>query len=225
MAKTRLQFLAYIIQDFKRDDKDTEIYQAYNDTLRHLCNLAPFENLKFQSWIPTQIGVEDYPLPATSPNVKCHVIHPVRCIESSSSSSRGYGMNKLSKEAYSERYPNPNASPTTEIVKGQPTDYCIYSDSILVGPLPDKSTYIIELDWAKQRTTQDYDADLQELGEDWEEVIKFGVLFRLFKGIGLDEEAAAYLNLYRDQELGYPRLIEKEREQTEKMGTVKFNAL
>jgi len=46
---TRLEFYTYITNAFKRTDKDTEIYQAYNDTLKHLSNLQPLIGRKFVS--------------------------------------------------------------------------------------------------------------------------------------------------------------------------------
>jgi hypothetical protein len=220
MAKTLAQFLTYVCYDFKRDDKNTEIIQAYNDTIRQISNLEALEAVKFQSWIPTVVGQEDYPLPSS----KCHVIHPIRIIEGAAIDN-GYPLEQISKQEYSRRYPNVNTSDTSILSKSMPVDYCIYSNSILLGPVPDKATYIIELDWAKLTTLQAADIDVQELGEDWEEVIKWGTLFRLYKALGLDDQAAAYMNLFQSEDLGYPALLRKEKNQTSVMGTVKFRDL
>lgn len=219
MAKNRLQFLTYVKYDFKRDDKDTEIIQAYNDTLRHLTNLRPFEGLKFMSYILTIVRQPDYPLPSN----KCHIIHPVRCIKSISS-TRGYAMNKRSREEFMEMYPNLKAT-GTEIHIAQPTDYNIYSNQLWVGPLPDLATYLLEMDWAKKSTEQAASADIQELGEEWEEIIKWGTLARLFEGLGLSTEADRFWGLYRDDEFGYPLLVRKDEDQTEKMEAVENNDL
>jgi len=219
MAKTRLEFRTYVLYDFKRTDKDTELYQAYNDTIKHIANLHPNEGLKYQSWIPTVAGQEDYTLPAT----KCHVIHPIRFIESSTSSA-GYPLIKTAKEEFSEMFPNPNATGTA-VARGKPTHYCIYSNSILIGKLPDVATYILEMDWSKLPTSQDAASDLQELGTEWEEVLKWGTLARLYESVGLTGEADRYWALYRDAELGYPALIQKEKDQTEVMGKVRVNNL
>ncbi len=217
MARTRAQFLTYIKYDFKRTDKDTEIYVAYNETIRHIGNMKGTEGLKFQSWINTVAAQEDYPLPSN----KCHVFKPVRIIESATV-NRGYPLNMMSKADFSERYPNPNASDTSSHSKRMPVDACIYSNSILVGPLPDLATYIIELDWARIPSSQDAASDIQPIGEDWEEVMKFGVLFRLFTALGMDEEAAKYYNLYKDDDLGYPHLIRKFEDQEESMEKTKY---
>jgi len=218
MARTRLQFYNYILRTFKRDDKDTEIYESYNETIRFLANKMPVGNLKYQSYITTTVAQEDYPLPASN----CHIIHPVRFIKSSSQDS-GYPLNKLTKEAFSARYPNPNISDTDNLNTHEPVDYCIYSGSLLVGPAPDKATYILEVDWAKTPTSQDADSDLQELGEDWEEVLKWGTLARLYEGIGLQAEADRFWLLFRDDEIGYPMLIRKEKDREDKSVTIAKN--
>lgn len=217
MAKNRSEFLTYVKLDFKRDDKDTEIIQAYNDTIKHLGNLEGVEGLKFQSWIYTVADQEDYPLPSRN----CHIFHPIRCIKGISDSS-GYPMNKMSKEDFSERYPNPNAADTSSIPKSQPVDYTIYSNQLSVGPLPDLATYILEIDWAKIPTSQDADSDTQELGEEWEEVIKWGTLARLYEGMGLTAEADRFWTLYTQDDLGYPALIKKYQDKEESMGKVEY---
>lgn len=217
MAKTLALFLTYVKADFKRDDKDTEITQAYNDTIRHLSSLKGLEGRKFTSYIATSIGREDYALPEGT----IHIFHPVRFVEGVSLEN-GYSMNKMSREEWTALYINPNNSTVASITKGMPKDYCVYQKALHVGPIPDKATYIIEIDWAKIATAQAADSDIQELGENWEEVIKWGTLFRLYAGMGLDDEAKKWFDLYRDNDLGYPYLLRQEGGQTEKMGTVEF---
>lgn len=220
MAKTLTQFLTYIKYDFKRDDKDTEITQAYNDTLRHLSGFKALEGRKFTSYITTTIGREDYVLPTTY----SRVLHPVRIIEATTLDN-GYPLNKISREEYAKRYINPNIVDSTVLSKSMPVDYCIYENAIHVGPIPDKATYVLEIDWARISTAQAAGSDLQELGEEWEEVIKWGTLFRLYAGLGLDDEAAKWKILYQDPELGYPYLMKKQDDNTETFGKVVYNDL
>jgi hypothetical protein len=220
MGKTYADFLTYVKYDFKRDDKDTEIIQAYNDTIRHLSGLKPLEGRKFTSWIPSVVGREDYVLPSTL----IHLIHPIRIIEGAALDS-GYPLNQLSRQDWSERYPNPNITDTSALSKGMPVDYCVYEGAIHVGPVPDLATYIFEIDWTKISTTQAAVSDIQPLGEDWEEVIKWGTLFRIYAGMGMDDEAAKWLGFYRDEKMGWPYLMEKEDNSIKVMGTVKYRDL
>jgi len=220
MAKTLAQFLTYIKYDFKRDDKDTELVQAYNDTIRHLSSLKDLEGRRFTSYVTTTAGREDYVLPTSS----SRLLHPIRILEGDQLDN-GYPLNHLSREEWTARYINPNNPDTTKISKSMPIDYCVYENAIHLGPVPDLSTYIIEIDWARISTVQSADSDLQELGEEWEEIIKWGTLFRVYAGMGIDDEAAKWKLLYQDSELGYPNLMNKQDDNSGVMGKVKFNDL
>jgi len=129
-------------------------------------------------------------------------------------------MNKRERSVFMEMYPNQKSTDPTQIARGMPTDYCIYSDMIWIGPLPDRATYILEADWAKKVTSQDYNSDIHELGDEWDEIIKWGTLARLYEDIGLAQEADRYWILYRHEELGYPALMDKEEAQSDKMEAV-----
>jgi hypothetical protein len=220
MAKTLSQFLTYVIYDFKRDDKNTEITQAYNDTIRHLSSYKALEGRKFTSYIVTTADREDYVLPTTL----SRLLHPIRIVESTTIEN-GYALNKLSREEWTKRYINPNNATAANITTSMPVDYCIYENAIHLGPVPDKSTYVLEIDWARISTIQAGNSDLQELGEEWEEIIKWGTLFRLYAGMGMDDEAAKWKMLYQDQELGYPYLIKKEDDNTQAMGRTVYRDL
>src|SRR3990167_6584292 len=102
-------FLTYVKYWFKRTDKDTEITQAYNDVLNWVSTRMPHGNYKFQSYVNTTAGVEDYALPS---NI-IHLIHPIRFLIGSGSSDSGYPMDNLSKEEYDATEPNPNRTNPT----------------------------------------------------------------------------------------------------------------
>jgi len=217
MARSASQFLTYVKLDFKRDDKDTEILSAYNDTIRHLGSLEALEAVKLTSWIPTEIGQYDYPLPSTL----CHLLHPVKFIESFTEES-GYALNKMSKTEFDINYPNPLA---TDVSKSRPKDYCVHGNSIQVGDPPDKATYILEINWARFTTDQVADADVHEFGSNWEEVLKWGTLARLYEGMGQTAESDRYWALYTSDKLGYPIFLALDTSKHERMGLVENNDL
>lgn len=218
-------FKTYVKYDFKRTDKDTELVQAYNDMINWVSLQMPHSGYKYQSYINTTAQVEDYALPS---NV-IHVIHPLRLLIGSGTSDSGYPMEHISKQEYDLVEPNPNrSSPST----GRPSKYTIFDGSILVSPLPDVATYIIELNWARRRTVLSADADLPELGSEWDEVLKNGTLERLYAGMEMYEESAFWGSKYHlllpngdDVPVGMCRKlfdIEKNREGSE-IGQVKYN--
>lgn len=216
-------FLTYVRRDFKRTDKDTEITQAYNDMVMWVALQMPHGNYKFQSWVNTVAGQEDTPLPS---NI-IHIIHPIRLLIGSASSDSGYSLDRLTKAEYDIRQPNPNrTNPSTS----RPSAYTIYSRSILLDPIPDLSTYIIEINWSKRPTAQSADSDTTSLGTEWDEILKLGTLERLYAGMSMYQDAQYYAGLYRDAEgnsVGMCRkLLEAERSiEGSHIGRVRANAL
>jgi len=216
-------FKQYVKYDFKREDKDTELVQAYNDSIMYVASLMPYGNYKYQSYLATVVGQEDYPLPSTMN----HLIHPIRILDGSDSTDSGGELNRLTKQKYDERYPNPNrTSPTT----GYPEDYCIYSRSILLGPIPDSADYLLEVDWSVLPTALSADIDTPSLGREWEEILKQMILYRLYSGLGQYDEASFWRSQYEDgagNPIGqFKRLLAKEADiEGHHLGQVKSNNL
>ena len=220
-------FKTYVKQDLKRTDKDTELVQAYNDMVVWVSSQMPHSGYKFQSYLTTEVGVEDYGIPPTA----IHVIHPIRLILGTGASDEGYLLDHINKEEYDRREPNPNrASPQ----KGRPTAYTIYDRCVLVTPLPDLATYLLELNWGKRSTTLSSDAETTELGSEWDEIFKWGVLERLYAGMGQLDLAQYWGAKYHaitsqgdDLPIGFCRTlfeVEKNREGSQ-IDVVRFNAL
>lgn len=213
----------YIKRDFKRTDKDTEIVQAINDAFLWIATIIPHGNYKYQSWIYTAVGREDYSLPSNL----IHLIHPVKFLEGSAASDSGYPLERITKEEYDILEPNPNrTNPST----GKPIQYTVYSRSILVTPLPDSANYLLEIMWSKRPVSLSADADTPELGAEWDEVIKQIALDKLYAGMGMLQESSYWASLYRDP-LWNPiglllNLINAERDrEIPAVGEVRFNSL
>jgi len=219
MSKQLSSFLTYVKQDFKRDDKDTEITQAYNDIIDLVASKHPLEGLKFTSYVPTVLKQPDYPLPSNCN----HLIHPVKLLEGLTSTDKGYPLEKISKEEYDERYPN--AKRTSPDSTGKPGRYCIYFKAILIGPFPDASTYYLEIDWTKYATELSANSDVHALGNNWDLVLKWGVLWLINKGIGLYQEAEEFRKDFMSEEYGYPAKIKEDISKYRKMDQIKNNAL
>ncbi|MFA5037858.1 MAG: hypothetical protein WC479_11875 [Candidatus Izemoplasmatales bacterium] len=213
---TRLQFYSYIVEIFKRTDKSTEIYRALNETITDIANRYPFENYSFQSWIPCVVGQEDYPLPSTL----VHISHPIRLLEGSAATDDGFPLDFITKQEYDALEANPNrTSPET----GEPAKYTIFSDSILLTPIPDSTDYLIEINWGKQATALSVDSDTASFISAWDEIIKWGTLFRVYLGLGLTEDATPWQALY---EQGINRMIDRDKDKKNSwIGRVQNNNL
>lgn len=209
-----VNFKTYVKQILIRTDKDTEIVQAYNDAIIAVAAKMPHGAYKYQSYLPLVAQQEDYPLPSTI----VHLLHPVKLLEGTGTNDSGWPLNRLTKQEYDEEYPNPNrASPS---ITGVPTDYCIYSGSILIGPLPETGTDdYLEIDWTKVPTDISGDSETPALPDYWREVLRQMVLKRIYEGLELFQEAQYWRSLYEDAEgnpVGQYRdflNIEKDKEQ------------
>jgi len=151
----------------------------------------PYGNYQFQSYLPTTVGQEDYTLPT---NI-IHLTHPVRLLLGSDPEDTGYQLTQIEKWEYDLLEPNPNrTSPTT----GQPSRYTVYSRSLLLTPIPDLGTYLLEINWTKRPTELSGDTATPDLGSEWDEVLKQGTLERAYAGLGMYEESAYWGLQYRD---------------------------
>lgn len=205
-------FQTYVKLDFKRTDKDTEILQAYNDSLIAVAVTLPMGAYKYQSYIPLVARQEDYPLPSTI----MHLIHPIRYLEGSAQANSGWPLNHITKEVYDKRYPNPNRTTPDDL--GTPSDYTIYSGSILIGPMVSATEVtagaLLEINWTVVPTDLSGSTDLPTLPDYWREVLKQMTLHRVYRGIELFQEADWWKSQYEDAEgnpVGlYRRLLEIE---------------
>lgn len=222
---TLSNFKTYVKQTFKRTDKDTEIVQAYNDMILWVAVQMPHGAYKYQSYVYTVTGINNYPLPSTV----MHLLHPVRILDGTATGDSARPLNHVTKEVYDLMEDNPNrTSPQT----GKPTSYCIYSGAILPTPIPDLSTYLFEIDWTKRPTAQSGDSDTASLGSEWDEVLRNGTLERLYAGIGMYDESQFWANTYKDGR-GDPinmcqKLFEMERSRegiSPRIGSVRNNNL
>ena len=190
-----INFLAYIKRDFKRTDKDTEILQAYNDSILDVSTRIPHNGYKYQSWLPLIERQEDYPYPGAT----MHLLHPLRLLEGNGANDTGWPLNLISKAEYDIRYPNPNR--TDSVDTGIPKDYCCYGGGFLVGPVPDSVAgggYILETSWCKIPVDLSGDSDIPALEDSWREVLKWMTLERLYSGMEIFQTAAFYKAKYED---------------------------
>ena len=81
-------------------------------------------------------------------------------------------MKKVDKADYDEAYPNPNRTDPSS--KGKPAIYTIISKSILIGPIPNSVSYLLEINWTKIPVDQveSPGTDTPDLGTEWEEILK-----------------------------------------------------
>ena len=138
MAKmTGSNFLTYVKEIFKRDDKDTELYEIITDVVQNLRATYFFEDYKKESYTDDIASLGDYKL--TLPSEFRHLIGDVVLQEDNGTSRQ---LIRLTKPQFDEKYPHPNDS---NVSKARPVDYCIFSGQVLLGPVPDSTSYVYQI--------------------------------------------------------------------------------
>ena len=221
---TLANFLTYVKLDLKRTDKNTEITQAYNDSIIAIAAKMPHGAYKYTSYVATIAKQPTYPLPSSA----MQVFHPIKLLEGSAASDGGWELEHITKAEYDFLEPNPFRTNPDSV--SDPTKYTIYSGCIMPWPIPDDATHLLEIDWTKVPTDQSAVSDTPALPDHWREVLKAMTLKRVYAGMGLLQESSYWQSLYEAQggePIGlYQDFLDIEKDKEGKsIGQVKANIL
>lgn len=186
---TRLEFRDYVVDsEFKREDKDSQIYQALDDTLYDLSNEDSFQILQERWFISLVANQYDYTFP-TDFNI---FMGEVKYF---SANGDAWLLNKLTKQQFDEKYDDLEAS---NFNKGEPTDFCPFGDQILIAPyLETVTTEKIQIRGSKVSTKLTADSDTPFFQDRFRETIKFGMLWRLETDLENISQASNYVELFQ----------------------------
>lgn len=201
----------YIVRTFKRTDKETEIYEAITDTILDLQVRFGFDAQKVEAYTTAGItALGDYKLDL--PDDFGSIVGDVRFADGNAS----WGLQKRSKLEFNERFPDPDDD---DAITGQPTDYCIFGKQILLGPVPDRTDYIYQLDYttvlADPVTSASASVSFSDVGR---ECLRYGALGRLYDA--LEEDALATKN-YTLYEKEFQKLKKRDLQNVQEVFTVK----
>lgn len=164
----------YIVRTFKRTDKTAEVYDAITDTIMDMCEEFGFEENKVEAYTTAGISaLGDYKIDL--PDDFGHLLGDVRWTDQDDSGT----LTKLSKQQFNEMFPEQDCDDPDD---GEPTHYCIFGKQILIGPVPDKTTYEYQIDYAKflADAVTSVSSDVM-FTDNARECVKFGALARLFE--------------------------------------------
>lgn len=194
----------YIVRTFKRTDKTAEVYDAITDTVMDMCEEFGFEENKVEAY--TAVGISalgDYKIDL--PDDFGHLLGDVRWTDQDDSGT----LNKLSKQQFNEKFPEQDCDDPDD---GEPTDYCIFRKQLLIGPVPDRTTYEYQIDYAKflADPVTSVSSDVM-FTDNARECVKFGALARLYEVMEEWDNADRYSQKY-DLELA--EFVAREKKNT-----------
>jgi hypothetical protein len=211
---TGVEFYNYVLRTFIRTDKSTQVYEAVSDTIKDMRLRFGYEAYQvegYTSGIDT-LGEYAFGLPTNFG----HLTTDVKVLDDDSSEV----LIKLSKAEFDEKYPNPNY---TDATQEKPEHYCIFSDQILLGPVPDSLDYEYEFSYSEEDTVAiDGDTTSVDFTDRGREIIKFGTLYRVYRDLGNDEEAKKWNALY---EAGIVKFQDREKNNLNAPMNVKYRGI
>ena len=198
-------FYAYVLRTFKRTDKETEAYEAITETVLDIASRTSLDELKVESYTTTGITtMGDYKI--NLPARFGRILGDVRFTDDNDS----YTLTKLSKQEFNEMFPDPDG---TQRITGQPTHYTVYNEQLLLGPVPDATTYAYQMDYSTVLEDPITSATVSvPLTGVHREVVKFGTLSRLYEMLEEPNLSDRFRGLY---EVGVERMKERERKNTD----------
>lgn len=214
-AMTGPQFLAYCKLDFKRSDKDTELYSAMTDAVRDMKQAFEFDSIKVEKNTTATISVLGNYTIANESDLGLYIGDVVL-----RDGTNSYVLKKLSKEDFDVRFPNPQAS---SVLRGRPRYWCSFGGNILIGPVPDRTNYQYHISYTvDDGSSIDGNTASVPFTPTYRECLKYGTLARAYKGVENDQEAQEQEALY---EAALVKAIRRERLNNETIKETYYNGI
>lgn len=184
---TGAEMLAYVKKIYLRSDKDSEIYEAITDTVLDIRSTIDTEEFSTVSSALAGISAAgDYLL--TLPTDFGRIIGDL-LIYDSSANTEYTPLKKLTKDVYDTRFSNVLVASGSRF-KGTPSHYCIFGGQIYLGPAVDSTNYAFKINYTQQDTTEiDANTDPVPFTDEYREIVRYGVLARLYEMQELYQEA------------------------------------
>lgn len=198
-------FYDYIIRALKRTDKETEVFDAVKDTIDEIRLRLIFPEDETDGDTTDTITVlGDYRLALEGDFG--HLISAVVLIDG----NFGYTLEQITKGEYDRRY---TGLGTSASARGRPRAFCLFDGNILVGPVPDKTTYVYKLAYSADDLAS-YDSDSVSIPftDKYRELLRWGVLAKVFSDIlKNDDQAAKFGTLFESKLKMIERRLDRNR--------------
>ncbi len=219
---TGLQTYNYVLQVLKRTDKETETYSAIADTVMDMRSRMISEDaLKVSAALTGIAALGDYVL--TLPTDFGHIIGDV-LIKDTAADDVYTPLNRISKPEWDIVYNQALATAVGNRLTGTPADYCIFANSIYIGPPVDKTTYEFKINYTQEDSPTYTSATASiPFTAKFREVVRAGCLQRMFREIGNYPESDIWGAVYID---GVNNIIENDEFNREgSVTSIKYNGI
>lgn len=194
---TGLQLYNYVLQVLKRTDKSTETYTAIADTVMDMRSRMISEDaLKVSTALTGISAIGDYILDL--PTDFGHLIGDV-LIKDTSADDVYTPLIRIIKSEWDIKYNQALATSVGNRLTGTPIEYCIFAKSIYIGAPVDKTTYEFKINYTSEDIpTYTSGTTTIPFCDQFREVVRAGVLQRMFREIGNYTESDIWGSVYID---------------------------
>lgn len=193
---TGSEFYAYVLNKFKRTDKEDEFYEACTDTIGYMRLFFESNDYTDEEYITGISSLGEYQLDL--PSDFGHIIGDIGLVDTTTN-EEFRPLKKISKAEFNRLYPDRLLS-GTEQNRSLPQHYCIFGDKVEVGPVPDKTTYQYRLTYTTESFTEVTSATdpVPFTDKNYRNVLRSGVLMELHDGMENYDESQYWMSKFTD---------------------------
>lgn len=190
-AMSGSNFYTYVLNIFKRTDKEAVVYEAITDACQKMAQRFSFDELSEDKTTTDVISVlGDYKINLETDFEK--LASDIVLIDENYSDP----LIKKTKSEFDELYPNPGA---TNVSKSRPKHYCIYGGQIYIGPVPDSTSYSYRISYSTEAGTVTSATSSVPFTSKYRMALRYLVLHLLYSGLESDTAAQKYFSLFESE--------------------------
>lgn len=193
-------FLAYVKRQFKRTDKDTELYECMTDTIVDMRLRMVSDDYSIVSTTlaaDPSLAIGTYML--TLPTDFGHLAVDNVQIRDTSSDDTYNPLKKISKSEYDDKYSENYSTSTGDRLTGVPVHFSYYGKKLYVGPALDRADYEFKINYTTNGVT-DIVAGTTTVPftDQYRKIVRDGTLMNIYAMMENFDESAAWEKKYEE---------------------------
>lgn len=218
---TGSEFYTYVLENFKRTDKEDEIYRAITDVIADIRLQYSPNDYVLETTLTGISSLGDYALDL--PTDFGYIIGDIQLVDTTTNEYYD-PLTKISKEEYDRLYPDRLLGSSSLMNLNKPSNYCIFGNQVLIGPVPDVLTYVYKINYSSEPTAEITSGTTNVPFSDltWRNILRCGVLMEVHAGMENYQEADVWATKYLT---GLARAAQRDYDNNRDSVPVKYNGI
>jgi hypothetical protein len=195
---TGSELLTYVKRQFKRTDKDSELYECMTDTIVDMrLRMVSDDYAIISTTLAADPSAVDGAYMLTLPTDFGHLTVDNVLVRDTASDQDYDPLNKISKSEYDQQYAQVYLSDVGKRNTGVPCDFALYGGKLYIGPAMDSANWEFKINYTTSGLTEvTSSTDPVPFATKYREVMRDGVLARMYKILENFDEASVWQNAY-----------------------------